>query len=531
MLSPRSSLLWLILAAALCAVRSAPAGDASARPAPRELWYTLLLRDQPCGWVRSVEDTVDGNLRSLTETHMRLDRAGQSVTIELSSAFVETPEGAPVRLVVRTATGGPPVESEWIFPAKPTPGAEVKSIVRQGSSVREASEPYPAGPWLPPLAAERFFAERRAAGAKEIVYETIDGQSGLKPARTTSTFVDAGETTVDGRSVPTTRWRIASSLVPVDTTLTLSSDGEIVASATMLGSERLETRLSSKAEATRQVGGGPELMIATMVQADRPIPRSFATRTATYRVSVPDGTLIELPSAGAQCFERVDPTTGTLRVLVDAPLPVVVEPAERAVLLAPSSMIDSDDEGVRRLAAEALRGHEKESTVQRAERLRRAVHAHVREKGLETAFASAGETARARAGDCSEHAVLLAAMLRAAEIPSRVAVGLIYADAFANKREVFAWHMWTQALVPLDELLVRPGAAGGEGDHGAKEAAGGEAPLAWLDLDATLPGSTRYHAAHILTGVTDLAAGPMDPSLAQIVPLLGRLRIKVEQVD
>ena len=66
--------------------------------------------------------------------------------------------------------------------------------------------------------------------------------------------------------------------------------------------------------------------------------------------------------------------------------------------------------------------------------------------------------ARNLEGDCTEHAVLLAAMLRAAEIPSRVAVGLVYVDSLS----AFGGHMWTEAYldghwIPLDGTLGRGG--------------------------------------------------------------------------
>ncbi|MBU6282385.1 transglutaminase-like domain-containing protein, partial [bacterium] len=41
-------------------------------------------------------------------------------------------------------------------------------------------------------------------------------------------------------------------------------------------------------------------------------------------------------------------------------------------------------------------------------------------------------------GDCNEHAVLLAALGRAAGIPSRVAAGAMYADG------AFLYHAWTE---------------------------------------------------------------------------------------
>jgi hypothetical protein len=57
-------------------------------------------------------------------------------------------------------------------------------------------------------------------------------------------------------------------------------------------------------------------------------------------------------------------------------------------------------------------------------------------------------------GDCTEHAVLLSALLRSQQIPARVAVGFL----FVPKAAAFAPHMWAEALIngvwiPLDSTL------------------------------------------------------------------------------
>ena len=96
--------------------------------------------------------------------------------------------------------------------------------------------------------------------------------------------------------------------------------------------------------------------------------------------------------------------------------------------------------------------------------------------------------------------MLLCAMLRAEEIPARVAVGLVYADEFLGHRDIFGWHMWTQALI--------------DGR--------------WVDLDATL--GRRYHAAHVLTAVSSLAQGGIDATFASTLMLMGNLQIDVIDV-
>ena len=168
-------------------------------------------------------------------------------------------------------------------------------------------------------------------------------------------------------------------------------------------------------------------------------------------------------------------------------------------------MIDSTDELIQKLAKRAAerdagdQGAKNDDPMRRAEALRRLARKHISKKGMETAFASASETAKLRTGDCSEHGVLLAALLRADGTPARVATGLVYADAFAGHEGIFGWHMWTQALI--------------DGK--------------WVDFDATLP--VRYNAAHILTATSSLDGGMGD--MASVMQLIGNLEVEVLEVQ
>jgi hypothetical protein len=67
-------------------------------------------------------------------------------------------------------------------------------------------------------------------------------------------------------------------------------------------------------------------------------------------------------------------------------------------------------------------------------------------------FSSAVETVRAGFGDCGEHAVLLAALLRASGIPARVVLGLVYMES----RQGFYGHAWVMAYDGTRWLFTDP---------------------------------------------------------------------------
>jgi transglutaminase-like putative cysteine protease len=79
--------------------------------------------------------------------------------------------------------------------------------------------------------------------------------------------------------------------------------------------------------------------------------------------------------------------------------------------------------------------------------LARFVDGYISNKSYGEGFGTAVDVLRSHTGDCTEHAVLLAALLRAAKIPARVVVGLAYADG------ALVGHMWTEAYVNGWETL------------------------------------------------------------------------------
>jgi hypothetical protein len=86
------------------------------------------------------------------------------------------------------------------------------------------------------------------------------------------------------------------------------------------------------------------------------------------------------------------------------------------------------------------------------------VRANMKILNYTEAMATADHVARSLEGDCSEFAMLTAAMCRAAGIPSRTAIGLVYVEI--RNSPSMAYHMWTEVFVrgqwiPLDATIGR----------------------------------------------------------------------------
>lgn len=120
---------------------------------------------------------------------------------------------------------------------------------------------------------------------------------------------------------------------------------------------------------------------------------------------------------------------------------------------APSFVIDYDEAPVAALRSELVAKHgEQPSRAQLVE----FVDAAIRDKKAPRGFALASRVARDRAGDCTEHAVLLTALARSVGLRARVALGLAivldengvqsYGHAWAELRERDRWVVADAAL-------------------------------------------------------------------------------------
>jgi transglutaminase-like putative cysteine protease len=224
---------------------------------------------------------------------------------------------------------------------------------------------------------------------------------------------------------------------------------------------------------------------------------SRQTRVARYRVELADGDPAKVFAVGpTQHIKSMGPHSAEITVTAMDPKAPSCEGARGSATAEDreaNNIIQSDDSQIVEMAREAAGGRTSAGEIAMA--LEEYVAAKMTAKrNYSTAFATAADVARTLEGDCTEHAVLLAALARASGIPARVAVGLVY----SHGHQGFAYHMWT-------EMLIND---------------------CWVPLDATL-GEGRISADHLK--ITDSALSDR-AGFASFLPaanVLGQLKIEV----
>ncbi len=466
-----------------------------------ERWYVVEMMGQRAGWAMQTQETEADQITSRSTMRFEIRRGEIAVTVSMEGDFVETVDGEPVSMSLSQRFGAAPTRVTARFT-----GDAVEVTEHGPGGEKRVQHPLPDGVWLTPAAAASYVRQRLAAGADRIEVRTIEPTGGitvteaLRPVTITRTELKPVTIKAMGKDVTATRCLSVSSAQPsVKATEWLDEAGIPIRIETALGGISIAMVAADRTEATARVAA-PELMIRTFVRPEGVMPPRDARRAA-YLLSSEEGQLPEIPSTTVQSVHRTG--AGSARVVINLDAPAVEAKIDRRPYLADSPMISPEDDRIRELRDRAV-GADGADPAARAEAMRRFVHRYIRNKGLEVGFAGSAEVARTRAGDCTEHAVLLAAMLRADGIPSRVAAGLVYADEFVGERGVFAYHMWTQALLE-------------DGDK-----------VRWVDVDGTLPDDRPMDVTHLALAVSPLGNEHVHDVFVSLASMLGRLSIAVE---
>ncbi len=454
-------------------------------------WFVVKLNDQPAGWM-SIERREPGEfITTITTMRVAVGRQGAVVVTAFQSEVVEFQSGAP-HSMRRRIEGDRDEETSWRFDGR-------RVTIQHGG--QESIDQAPGGIAIGPDAERRYLGARIAAGDEMISTQVVDPLSGLDPVPTRRTRVGAEDTLASGDVLKTVRFETRRGDEDRVVHEWIDGQGSLVRAVTAIGAVTQEIILSDEATARRALARPPDLIDATRVSSSRGIRGHERVRSAVFVIRGDADTPVL--STGPQIAERIVVRAVRVVVDLDRDSPVAALAGDEAAdLLTSTDLLESGDPIIIELADRATRAlPETAANTARAEALRGFVHRYINRKTLDVALGTAAETARSREGDCTEHAVLLAAMLRAQGIPSRLVAGLIYEPGGPGAEPAFIYHVWTQAHV---------------GDHDEPR---------WVDLEATQRRRAR-HAAQIALSIT--AGSDARDLWAGLAPTLGTISIDVE---
>lgn len=296
----------------------------------------------------------------------------------------------------------------------------------------------------------------------EIPVRQIIEQEGLKPGKkysfkildfTTHSLIDSSFEVIGKEDVlilgqKLNLWHVAGkadSVIPVSSEDWIDTDGNVQKSVSKTSFIQLTSLLMSKEKALESSGENFDIAFSTIIKPNITFENPLQVQMVKFKLSgIPLERIHDFPFDGIsqKILESgenyVLVQTSSLVFREDDAVSFPVEEEELQRFLKPTSFCQSDDPEIRKTAKDIV-GEEKNSW-----RAAKKIAVWVKEEVTPTydvGFAGAKEILKNREGDCSEHTVLTVALLRAAGIPARAAVGIMYA------RGIFAYHMWPEVYV------------------------------------------------------------------------------------
>lgn len=494
-----------------------PALGAEDKPViePYEAWFVLKIGGKKAGHMHVTLKQEGDTVVNRTAMKIAIKRGLAEMTIEQSSSFVETLEHEPIRATSSMSLGAMASQQELDFTGEAWELTTTTAGHRNTTDVEVPKED-----WLTPGAVSVFMQAAIERGDKEVAVRMLDLSAGVKPISLTMKRGEQADIEVFGRVVPATQWTTTMSTMPgLAIEQWADERGQpIKQMIPLMPGMEMEMLLADKALALAGFDA-PEMLAASLITPDKPIENPRKLKRAVFELKLhhahKDFIITQTIGSNQTVIMEKDGTSAEIRIDLtkrDTQKHMAIDP----YALTPSSMINSEDkkilafvEQVRSELPAQDTASELEQKHQLATAIRDFVRSYIKLKDLSVGFASASETARTKQGDCTEHACLLAAMLRAAGIPARTVTGLVYADQFAGHEGVFGFHMWTQAQI-ID-----------------KDSNG-----YWLDLDAAAPGQVNgFDATHIALSTSVMKDGESFNDMVTVLPLMQGMEIKVDKTE
>lgn len=460
----------------ICCLLAAGSASADAQ------WFAIYLGDMHIGHLQRTRSEAADAIETRSELSLVLARSGEPLQVRSAEMHRERPDGTPLAFSSRFESGGTLAEVQG-----QVVDGEVRAQITQGDRSSESRFPWPQGALL-------------AEGQRRVLLDMLDSGRGFAEVMAfdpsalkamplyseqlgTQTRTAAG---LDGEGVELLRIRQIHGQRDggMRSELWLDPGSGDVQQMRLpaLGLELL-LRACSQACATAPPGAA-DILASTLVAAPRSLSARDLARPLWFELDAGDALLTPLGTIPGQ--RLLADQNGRLRLRIDPrggdnrpPTPADTQPGR---------WVQSDDRAVIEMSREAV-GRARHAG-RKMQRLERAVRRHIRNKSLRVGYASAAEVIELREGDCTEHAVLLAALARAQGIPARVITGLAYTPQYAGRADVFVPHAWVMAWV--DDR--------------------------WVGFDAALP---AFGAAHI--GLSMGGGEPFD--FYGGLELMGRLRL------
>ncbi len=465
-------------------------------------WMEIFLMGKKIGYSHTSYRREGDSIKTRCDSILRMLRGTDQVTIETTQSTTETLDGEPIDVENKTLMGTIPLHTRSVVNRD-----TLTVYTRQGEY--ETTQTYPFSKDTRLLWGMTLLGMKHglAPGTCYSIPFYSPDISPNEPAMAKIQVFDKELIDYYGTKVECVR--AVMELEVGGTTLAITSwldtDSRTLKTVFSNGSFPLETFLTTELYAKSEYEK-PEIFNASLIPITKGIKES--AKKVVFEIKLRDGSFAKnIPQTDFQTVEIIDEQM--LRVTVKRAnhdklrekIHAYKELPEWAEYLQSNITLNLEDIRLRALLEKSgALSHER--TSRRAAKLREFVSDYIKNNGLNVGFATSSEVCEKPEGDCTEHAVLLAALGRLAGIPSRVVSGLVYVPNYNAMDHVMGYHLWTQFYM--------------DGK--------------WVDFDSALKQS-ECQPTRIALAVSSLKDGASNDITFSLWKLIGKIEISIRSID
>jgi hypothetical protein len=425
-------------------------------PHPDDHWFVVTMGGDPVGSYRESFAGREGAVEGEVAMTVVLNRMGSLIRIATSATTREHDDGRLIEVGVTMEMSDQGTRTRAVVVED-----RLKIEMTAGGRTFEKTIDL-TDSLLGPAALARLSARELVHPGDRIAATIFSPELGT-PAKATRELVAVEF--IEERGSPVSARKVMESLegAPVPTTLWLDGHGRILRFAMPGPFGEVLTYRAGEAEARRAEGGAAlpeESFGSSLVRTQVRIPsaRRLESMTVALRHRRPDLGWPAFDGPGQQVISR-DAERLVLAVTrpgLGAPqsIPVAVTDQNR-VYLEPNAWLQSDDPALVDVARSIVGD---EWDLWRAAKMLERWVAESMTFDMGVVLAPSVEVFEKRRGTCTEYAMLLTTLARAAGIPARYVMGYVYVGG------MFGGHAWTEVLLgdrwlPIDGAVIAEGPA------------------------------------------------------------------------
>ncbi|MFA5422881.1 MAG: transglutaminase-like domain-containing protein [Phycisphaerae bacterium] len=443
-----------------------------------EQYYAVFIDGQRAGYAVHNRGVNGNEVRTSDRVMMTINRMGVPITIATNETCIETAKGEPIGFEAMQDM------SMWrtTMTGRVAADGNVSIVSTTGQYEQTKNFQWPAGAVM----AEGMLLIQKEKGLAEGTEYSLKmfSPSLMQAAETKIRVGPKRDVDLLGKMVTLTEVESVVNMFTgaVKSVSYVDDEFNTLKTQTAMMGIKLEMVACDKGFAIQETEP-TELLGKTFIKSPKPMKNIKAAKSARYKIR---------PTGSATDFKIPSDDNQKVKVMQDGSVLVIVSPAfmpgrtqlgyrgrDKEVLdaLKSNRYVQSDDEKIKELAKQAI--GDTRNAAEAVRKIEAFVGNYIEQKDLSVGYASAAEVAQSKQGDCTEFAVLTAAMCRAAGIPARVVVGVAYVDEFMGNKDVFGGHAWTEVFignrwVGLDSAFRGSGRGGYDAGHIALASGSGE---------------------------------------------------------